>query len=135
MGLISYGLDPERRHRTEPNHRFHYDEADDRVIIETISDVEPTLKQNKEQKNRHDGYDSERDRRCVARIDITVWEKVLREEGWDMADQNNMERLLQWIDDSDHAGFATTYGKHARRPRRNFYRASTASVKKIYAGD
>lgn len=127
-------LDTERRSPYEVRHKWHYDRADDRVIIEAEQDVEPVLKGNREMRNSNDGYTQDRSMKRVARIPLVVVEKIIREQGWDPLHQDNRDRLLQLLDDPDYSAFKTSEGKHARKARRH-YMPGSISTKLVHYGD
>ena len=134
---MSFGLDTEARASNEVRHRFHYDEADDKFIVESTQDVESVLKENREMRRADDGFTQDRSMKRVGRIPLVVVEKIKREKGWDPMDANNSERLLQLLDDPDYAHFKTSDGKHARKTQRHYMRASTgkAVTKPVFFGD
>ncbi len=134
MGLMHMPFDTDRRSPYEVNHRYHYDTSDDRVIIESEQDVEPILKGNREMRNANDGYTKDRSMKRVARIPLVVVEKIIREQGWDPLHQDNRDRLLQLLDDPDYSHFKTSEGRHARKARRQYTRASI-STKLVHYGD
>ena len=53
---------------------FHYDEMEDRTIINRVQDAEPILENNK-RLQAEDGYSPSRDLKRVASIPLVVWEK------------------------------------------------------------
>lgn len=137
MGLVSYSLDGEARSPIELQNRFHYDTSDDRIIMERVQDVTPILNSNVEKQNTGDGYTKDRSMRLVARIPLVVVDKIMKEQGWNPMLPENKGRLLQLLDDPEYA-YLRTVDKSvtlARAPRREYFRASTAVVKPVYAGD
>lgn len=135
MGLVSYALDGEYRSPFELNNRFHYDEADDRIIMERVQDVEPILKSNRERFNEGDGYTKDRSMRLVARIPLVIVEKIISEQGWNPMLEENRGRLLALLDQPEYQYLRTSPGKLARGPVREYFKASTATIKPVYAGD
>jgi hypothetical protein len=137
MGLVSYIMDSEKRSSVEMSNRYHYDESEDKIIIERNQDIEPILSSNREKRNIDDGYTKDRTMKRVGRIPMVVVEKIIVEQGWNPMDQNNSDRLLQLLDDPEYAHFKTSDGKHARSTRREFFRGSTSSasaIKPVYSG-
>lgn len=61
--------------------RAHYDPNEDRMVLETVQDVEPYLERNKRLANEGDGYSKTREWRRVASIPNVIIEKWMREEG------------------------------------------------------
>lgn len=137
MGLISYALDNNRPGEVQTS--FHYDEADDRIIISRTQDVEHTLRQNREMRLVDDGYTKDRTMKRVGRIPLVVIEQIMkgdpgRNNGWDPLAEENAERLLQLLDDPEYAHFKTSDGKVAHRPRRHYSRGGV-SVRLVHSGD
>jgi len=137
MGLISFALDVDQRSSKEVRHRFHYDEADDKFIVESTQDVESVLKSNQEMRRADDGYTEDRSMKRVGRIPMVMVEKIKKDHGWDPIDGNNSQLLLELLDDPEYSMFKTSDGKHAKRVKRHFMRASTARAvtKPVFFGD
>lgn len=91
---------------------FHYDEMEDRTIIETVQDVEPILDANKAAFNSgHDGYTPSRDLKFVAEIPVVVIEKWLREDGIDVWDPNHKEAVKRKLNDPEWRHLRTAPGR------------------------
>lgn len=75
---------------------FHYDDANDKSIIEVRQDVEPIMDMNKRQMNQASSYhDGKEAMHHYARIPIAALEKYKMETGSDpMTDPEAMRRFL-----------------------------------------
>lgn len=135
MGLISYTLDEKPRHQFEMRDILHHDTADDRLIVEHTQDIEPIIQSNKEKQNSGDGYTQDRSMRLVARIPLVIVEKIIKEKGWNPMLEENRDRLLALLDDPEYRYLRTSEGRLSRRPVRTYHKASTATIRPVYAGD
>ena len=89
----------------------HYEESDDRMIIETVQDVTPYLEKNKlELKNGIINKDEPK--RKVASIPLVLVEKWLREEGLDIFNADHQKRLMRKLHDPDYAYLRTLKGRY-----------------------
>lgn len=100
--------------------RFHYDEVEDTVTIETVQDVTPILKANEIMRNSgEDGYSASRNMRRVAQIPMVIVDELYR-QGINIFDQNDWPKWAHKLDDPDWAKFRTAPGRVSRRPYREF---------------
>ena len=60
---------------------FHYDEMEDKTIIQTTQDVDPILEWNKKKQTADDGYNPSRDMRHVARLPFGIIYQCLAKYG------------------------------------------------------
>ena len=81
---------------------FHYDAAEDRVIIEDVQDCEPVIEAAKRLSEQTPGEDF----RHVAFIPDFVMRKAMR-EGW----ANDNEAWRKWANDPDNKAFRTWPGR------------------------
>lgn len=86
---------------------FHYDEAEDRGIIETIQDVEPIMDLNKQQSNSADSNWNQT-MNHVARIPKSVIEQYRIEKGIDL--MNDEAELKKFLNDPDQRVWRTRGG-------------------------
>ena len=134
MGLITRAMDYIEPSSEEVTTTFHFDESDDRFVIERTQDVERILKKNVERRKLYDGYNKDRDWKMVGDIPLVMIEAIMKEEGWNPLDQNEGERLLQLLDRPEFSKFKTSNGTVAHRPQRNYLRASAARSVKAQLG-
>ena len=92
--------------------RYHYDDSEDKLIIETLQDVEPILNANKRQYDVDNRRFKSETLNHVARIPLVVIEKWCREKGMSyetfMADT---EMLKRFLNDPDNKFLRTKPGK------------------------
>lgn len=89
--------------------RFHYDETEDRAIIERVQDVEPILDDNKREMNS--GAHSRTDEwRHVAEIPNVVIEKWLRDYGIWFYDKNHWPAVKRLLNSSEWSYLRTRPG-------------------------
>lgn len=119
MGLISYALDQNKR--GEVHTRYHFDEADDKFIIERVQDIEPILIRNQEMLKADDGYTQDRTLRRVARMPNLIIEKIMKEEGWNPMAAENAELLLQLLDKPEYRKYRTADGHVSHVPERKHF--------------
>lgn len=84
---------------------FHYDEAEDRVTIETIADVTELVEQNKAIFNEHTRLDRHGEWARVASIPLCVYYD-LKAKG--IVDDE--EAMKKWLNDPDNRFFRTRSG-------------------------
>lgn len=121
MGLIKYTMDSERRHSSEIRNDFYYDEADDRMILTKVQDVEPILKRNHRLRMDTDGYTKDRSMRHVATVPMVVIEKIISEQKWNPMLIENRQRLLQLLDTPDYAYLRTSKGRLTKKRLRDYF--------------
>lgn len=74
--------------------KVHHDDGGDTLTIETIYDVEPTLKQVEHLKNA--GFDQQKgDNRLVGRIPIHIMAQWLKEAGVDWSDHGAAQEVIK----------------------------------------
>lgn len=88
--------------------RVHYDEQDDRLIIERTQDVEPILEKNKRLLNESNTTWKD-DFHHVASIPLVIIEKYKNERGIDL--MNDKEALKCFLNDPDNKFFRTKPGR------------------------
>lgn len=123
-------MDQEPRRREEVHNQFVYDETDDRIIMNTVQDCTNILEENKLKRLTDDGYTKDRTMKRVATVPLVIVEKIINDEGWNMMDPNNSDRLLQFLDKPEWSYLKTADGKVSRKPLRTYCRASTTPVYK-----
>lgn len=91
--------------------RFHYDEIEDKSIIERVQDVEPIIKANKRALNDFNGYKSETFNKKAV-IPTTVIEEWCRVRGIKYREfMANPEIVRQFVNDPDNSAFNRIPGK------------------------
>jgi len=89
--------------------KLHYDETEERMYIQTVQDVEPILEANKRQFEVDDKRFKSETMNHVARIPMVLIEKVKREQGIDLL--NDEKALKRFLNDSDNKFLRTKPGK------------------------
>lgn len=88
--------------------KFHYDEAEDRLIVERIQDVESIVEHNKQLAN--DAPTNWRgDMHHIASIPLVIIEKVKNETGVDLL--KDQAALRRFLNDPDNKFFRTKLGR------------------------
>jgi hypothetical protein len=82
------------------------------TVVSTI-DVTPIIERNKALAATNDGYSPSRELRRVASIPFAIVHKILMEEGVDILDPANSERLVRLLNDPDYAHLRTAPGRVA----------------------
>ena len=136
IGLVrgkgAYGRKPNRAVLNEiskdgPVSVFHENTANGTCGIETTQNVAPILAANaKEFNSGHDGYTPSRELRKVASIPLVEVHRLLKEEKIDIFKGGSWDKIAAKLDDPDWSKFRTAPGRISRRPRREYFRASTA---------
>lgn len=85
--------------------KFHYDDTNDQMTIETVQDVTDIIESNKTQYNAYTSLDRHGDLRKVASIPLAVLSD-LRKNGI-LRDQ---KKLRAWLNDYDNRFFRTSPG-------------------------
>lgn len=88
---------------------LHYDESEDRLIVHTVQDVEPILKANKAAFDHDNRRFKSESMNHVARIPLVLVEKVKRETGIDLL--NDEKALKAFLNDSENKFLRTKPGK------------------------
>lgn len=60
---------------------FHYDEMEDKTVVQQVQDVEPILENNKALQTFNDGYSPSREFRRVASIPLVIAQQWMKEDG------------------------------------------------------
>ena len=89
--------------------KFHYDDTEERVYIHTVQDVEPILEANKRQYEVDDKRFKHETMNHVARIPLVLIEKVKREQGIDLL--NDEKALKRFLNDPENKFLRTKPGK------------------------
>lgn len=89
--------------------KYHYDEMEDRLTIQTIQDVEPILEANKRQFDVDDKRYKHETMNHVARIPMVLIEKVRREQGIDL--MHDEAALKRFLNDPENKFLRTKPGK------------------------
>lgn len=98
----------------------HYDEANDRTIIQSIHNTTAILEDNRRRRlSGHDGYSPSRELRCVASVGLGEY-LVLKKGGIDIADRNDMPKFLALLDSNAGLRFRTAPGRVSRKPLRQY---------------
>lgn len=95
----AYGL-------TEAFHSFG-----DEMAIETFSDIQPIIDNNKRLANDGDGFSKTREFRRIASIPLVVVEKWLREYGVDVFNKDHQKKVRQLLNDPDNRFLRTSPGR------------------------
>ena len=114
----------------------HFDESTGLTTIERTQNVNPILEACKERRLYDDrnGYTESREMKHVACIpDVVVGE--LYKKGINILHDGDWDKIVSLLDSPDWAHWRTSKGKIAKRPRREYYRASSGSLRlKLHAG-
>jgi len=87
--------------------RVHFDDGEDKLIIENVQDVEDVLEANKrEQTEDHRGYTPSRNMRKVASIPNVVAYDLMKKGIW-----NDPVAMKKWLNDPDNRYFRTSEGR------------------------
>jgi len=89
--------------------RFHYDAAEDRLIIERVEDVEPVLDANKRAFDVDNKRFGKGPMHKMASIPMIVIEKVKRETGVDLL--LDRKAMIEFCNDRDNALFRVRPGR------------------------
>jgi hypothetical protein len=89
---------------------FHLDDAEDKVIIRRIVDVEPRIEANKKLQNATDGYTPSRDLRRIASIPPSIVHKWMVEDGINIYDRNHWPAVMRKLRDPDWRWLKTVSG-------------------------
>jgi hypothetical protein len=89
----------------------HYEEAEDRMTIETVQDVAPYLEKNRQQAISGT-FDKKAPMRKMASIPLVIIEKWLREEGLDVFNADHQTRLMRKLHDPAYAYLRTLEGRY-----------------------
>jgi len=104
--------------------RMIHDEAEDLLVVQSIADVEPFLEQNKadmrEAETGSRGYTPSRDLQRVASIPNIIIEKWLREDGINVFDDNDADKVLAKLDSPEYLFLRTAPGRLSRKPVREY---------------
>ena len=104
---------------------FHEIPSEDKVVFESRQDVSPILKANtREYNSGHDGYSPSREMRKVASIPLIEVERLLS-QGINIFDEADWPKIASKLDDPDWLKFRTSPEKLSRKPRREFFKASS----------
>lgn len=106
--------------------RLGWDEPEEKLIVETIQDVEPILEHNKALLNDGDGYTPSRELRRAASIPNIVVHQWLQ-EGINVFDRADWPKVAARLDSPEWAHLRTAPGRLSKAPVREYLRASTAS--------
>lgn len=80
-------------------------------VITTRTDVAPILEINKAMATHNDGYAPGRELRRVASIPFAIVHKVLVEQGYNLLDPANTDKLAAFLNDPDNAYLRTAPGR------------------------
>ena len=81
--------------------------------VVSTTDVGSMLERNKRLANFNDGYSPSRELRRVASIPFAIVHKILTEEGVNVLDPANNDRLVRLLNDPDYAWLRTAPGRVA----------------------
>lgn len=104
--------------------RFLYDNAEDKVVVQTFEDVGRSLAYNRQLQKDIDGYNQARDWRWVARIPgivVHMWMK----EGINVYHIQDWPKVAQRLQDPAWRWLRTSTGGLLDKPVREFLRASS----------
>ncbi|WAK01867.1 hypothetical protein [Methylobacter sp. YRD-M1] len=92
--------------------QYFYDEDQDVMVINTISDITGLLERNKQIRNNgSNGFNKTRTARLIADIDATTYHRLLVEHHIDVLNKEDRPRLKKWLRDRDNRAFTTVDGK------------------------
>lgn len=86
-------------------------DGDGGVEVRISQDVAPLLERNRAMATHNDGYTESREMRRVASVPAIIIQKWLIEEGWDMRDPANADKLAAKLNDPDWAYLRTAPGR------------------------
>ena len=98
--------------RTGTRHAWCDDGKGGGVVIST-TDVGQMLERNRAMALANDGYSPSRELRRVASIPFAIVHKILTEEGVNVLDPANSDRLVRLLNDPDYAWLRTAPGRVA----------------------
>jgi hypothetical protein len=90
---------------------FHFDEAADRMTIETVHDVTAVIERNKALAAETTGYSPSRELKHVDSIPVAVLHKWRIEDGIDWADRNHWPAVLRKLMDPEWHFLRTSPGR------------------------
>lgn len=96
---------------TQTTEFFHYDESTHKVTIETVTDDEAVIENNKRLANDGDGFLPSRDGRRIASIPPNVQLKWLTELGVDLMNKDHMPAVRRLLNDPDWRFLRTSPGR------------------------
>ena len=91
--------------------RAHFDDAEERLVIQTIQDEKPIVDANKRMFNAGDGSSPSRELQHVARIPNALVEKWLREEGINIFNKNHWPAVIRKLNSSEYLWLRTSAGR------------------------
>ena len=98
--------------RTGTRHAWRDDGEGGGTVVST-TDVAAMLERNKQMVSANDGYSPSREMRRVASIPFAIVHKILSEEGVNILDPANVDRLARLLNDPDYAYLRTAPGRVA----------------------
>jgi hypothetical protein len=94
---------------------FKYDHSEDKVILNSVQDIEPILELNKKEQNNDSMYGIGNTEtlgmRKVASIPLVVIEKWKQELGFDIMNKNDWPKVKQLLNDPENRFFRTNESK------------------------
>jgi hypothetical protein len=94
---------------------FKYDHSEDKVILNSVQDIEPILELNKKEQNNDSMYGIGNTEtlgmRKVASIPLVVIEKWKQELGVDIMNKNDWPKVKQLLNDPENRFFRTNESK------------------------
>ena len=94
---------------------FKYDHSEDKVILNSVQDIEPILELNKKEQNNASMYGIGNTEtlgmRKVASIPLVVIEKWKQELGVDIMNKNDWPKVKQLLNDPENRFFRTNESK------------------------
>jgi len=98
----------------------HYDEQEDKTIIQSIHETSTILKNNKRQRlSGHDGFSPSREFKKVASIPLGDY-MLLKKMGIDLFDRNDWTKVAAMLDSAKGLRYRTAPGKVSRKPLREY---------------
>lgn len=92
---------------------FHFDESTGDFAIETVSDVEPQLEQNKREANDYDKHHSrELGLKHIASVPMNIYLKWKQELGVDMLNKDHDKAVKRLLNDPDWRYLRTSTGTY-----------------------
>lgn len=93
-------------------HTFHYDEMEDRTFIRSVQDVDPYLKNNKEQRDNSNSLERMGDGlQKIASIPLNIIEQWRKELGSDPLSRENRGWLMKRLHSPEYAKLRTKNGR------------------------